>query len=438
MKAVEDPLTHQVFAAKIMKTQGDSLTARFREVMQNEMQSLNRISHGNIVNMITANESGVYTRKNGGGMYECMYIVMELCPNGELFDILFQTGRLSEPITRYYFKQILSGLAACHSEGIAHRDLKPENILFDAQFNLKIADFGFSIVLSGRDGTGALHTRLGTECYMAPEQHQRRAYTGESVDLFATGIILFIMLSQNPPFGKADPNDPYYKLLYTLDERFWAMHSRGKPPGFYSAEFRNLITRMLALEPSRRFSLEEIRATPWYAGPTASVEEVVREIASRRERIRQAAVAARDRRTPGTGVVHQGGRYYRGDVSESGNLTLSFNIQNEDAPVREFPVQKANTNKYSQILTGLTPKEIMTLLSIELGSREAKCEALSHSYDIQASFVTETGCLKFKTALFRTPEDLYVVEFVLSEGSHFDMMVFVREIADKIDELQGP
>ena len=437
VKAVEDPNTHQIFAAKIMKNQGEALTSRFREVMQNEMQSLNRINHGNIVNMVTANESGVYTKKNGGGMYECMYIVMELCPNGELFDVLFQTGKLSEPVTRYYFKQILEGLSACHSMGIAHRDLKPENILFDANFNLKIADFGFSIVLAGRDGTGALHTRLGTESYMAPELHQRKAYTGETVDLFATGIILFIMLSQNPPFGKADPNDPYYKLLHTLDQRFWAMHSRGKTPGFYSAEFKALITSMLALEPSRRLSMEQIRAAPWCSGPTASVEEVLQDISKRRERIVQAAILAKERRNAGAGVVHQGGRYYRGDISESDNMTLSFSIQNEEIPIKAYPVQQANTHKYSQILTGLTPKEIMTLLSIELGSKEAECKTSSSSHDINASFVTETGCLKFKSTLFRTPEDLYVVEFTLDEGSHFDMMIFVREIADKIEELQS-
>jgi serine/threonine protein kinase len=78
---------------------------------------------------------------------------------------------------------------------MCHRDMKPENMLFDSQYQLKIADFGFSIVLSGRDGTGMLHTYLGTESYMAPEIHARKPYIGASVDLFALGIILFIMLS---------------------------------------------------------------------------------------------------------------------------------------------------------------------------------------------------------------------------------------------------
>jgi len=94
---------------------------------------------------------------------------MELCSNGELFDILFQSGKFDEPTTRFYFHQLISGLEACHNAGITHRDMKPENVLFDDLFNLKLSDFGFAAVLSGRDGSGQLHTHLGTEGYMAPE-----------------------------------------------------------------------------------------------------------------------------------------------------------------------------------------------------------------------------------------------------------------------------
>src|SRR5689334_18046584 len=85
VKAIQDPNTQQVFAAKILKNQGEALSTRFREVVQNEMQSLNKISHPNIVNLINANENGVYVKKSGG-MYNCMYMIMELCTNGELFD----------------------------------------------------------------------------------------------------------------------------------------------------------------------------------------------------------------------------------------------------------------------------------------------------------------------------------------------------------------
>jgi len=80
-----------------------------------------------------------------------------------------------------------------HSNGASHRDLKPENIMLDSDFNVKIVDFGFAAPLGGRTGTGYLHTFLGTDKYMAPEIHAGNGYQGHEVDLFALGIILFIM-----------------------------------------------------------------------------------------------------------------------------------------------------------------------------------------------------------------------------------------------------
>ncbi len=88
---------------------------------------------------------------------------------------------------------MIEGLNHCHKRGITHRDLKPENVLLDNQYNLRIADFGFACSIDGKDGSGYCKTKLGTEGYMAPEIHMRKPYIGESVDLFACGIILFIM-----------------------------------------------------------------------------------------------------------------------------------------------------------------------------------------------------------------------------------------------------
>jgi serine/threonine protein kinase len=69
---------------------------------------------------------------------------------------------------------------------------------------LKVADFGFATFTQGKDGSGLLRTVLGTESYMAPEIHKRMPYTGENVDLFASGIVLFILYAGSPPFSKAD------------------------------------------------------------------------------------------------------------------------------------------------------------------------------------------------------------------------------------------
>lgn len=98
-------------------------------------------------------------------------MVLEIATGGELFDFIANSGRFPEPLARYYFKQFMNGLNHCHANGVTHRDLKPENLMLDGNYTLKIADFGFAAPVEGRDGSGALHTKLGTLNYMAPEIH---------------------------------------------------------------------------------------------------------------------------------------------------------------------------------------------------------------------------------------------------------------------------
>ena len=157
---------------------------------------------------------------------------MELATGGELFDFIAISGRFEEPVARFYFKQFLDGLGYCHGQKITHRDLKPENLLLDQNFILKIADFGFAGPIEGRDGSGNLTTKLGTLNYMAPEIHLNQPYSGESVDLFAAAIILFIMVAQHPPFTTAQPQDPFYRCFAAnRADIFWRTHCKNKEGG---------------------------------------------------------------------------------------------------------------------------------------------------------------------------------------------------------------
>jgi len=281
-----NPATNNYCAIKIIKHSHPSLNMK---TLKKEIEILADLKHPNIVNLLEFHESIDYVKKNGQS-YKVVAIFMELVPGGELFEYVADSGRFSEETARTYFRIIIETLEYCHEKGIAHRDLKPENLLFDAGFNLKIADFGFATLLSGKDGSGQLHTVLGTESYMAPEIHLRKPYSGTSVDLFACGIILFILISGTPPFAKADPKaDPHYKLIVAnRQDVFWKAHERNKPKvqgrdTFYSEEFKDMLNAMLAVDSANRPTIEQIKSHPWYKGQTTDVEALRNEFLKRKE-----------------------------------------------------------------------------------------------------------------------------------------------------------
>lgn len=156
--------------------------------------------------------------------------------------------------------------------------------MLDSNFNLKIADFGFAAPAQGRDGSGMLETQLGTASYMAPEIHLGKAYSGPSVDLFASAIILFVILTQRPPFSSANPADPHYRLLAAnRSELFWGAHKDAEDgEDIYSAEFKDLFEKMMAMNPNQRLKIEEVLAHPWMQGGLASDNEIQTEFKRRK------------------------------------------------------------------------------------------------------------------------------------------------------------
>lgn len=290
--------------------------------------------------------------------------------------------------------------------------------------------------LAGRDGTGLLNTQLGTESYMAPEIHARQPYEGDKVDIFALGIVLFIMLCQNPPFGNSTSSDPYYRLLSSGNARFWQLHSRNKPPNFFSEDFKNLISNMLAANPANRLTLQQIQEHPWFNGPTASPQEISQDIGARQERIRQAAEAARARRN-NAGGARGVGRLFQGDMSGSITTSMSFSVSQEQ-PIVVDPLPQLNINmlKYNQYLTGLTPNEIMAIVSHYLSTREAKVNVNEAGNQVEAEVVTETSSAKIKVKVWATGDDLYTVGFQKLEGNHFDCHEIFGGITQLIDEVQ--
>ena len=179
---------------------------------------------------------------------------------------------------------MLSSLAYLHNDlGVCHRDLKLDNILLDSDFNIKFADFGFSVPLQGHSGNGDLHSYKGTKCYMSPEQHASKAYDGRQADLFSSAVILFIMVTQRIPFDEAKLDDPKYRLIAgNRASFFW---SKFKKFATISDDLKDLLTTMMQLNTSARFTLEEVMVHPWLDGPTPTSDQIIEEFTARKSQI---------------------------------------------------------------------------------------------------------------------------------------------------------
>lgn len=136
---------------------------------------------------------------------------------------------MGEDLGRYYFSQILSGAEYLHiDQKIIHRDFKLENILVDSNFNLKICDFTLAKTFAEGSMVGVFYSHVGTERYMAPEIHEGKPYKGSSSDIFALGVLLFVMVTGVMPFyEKATKTDPLYCYIYKNDEKgYWEALNR--------------------------------------------------------------------------------------------------------------------------------------------------------------------------------------------------------------------
>eukprot|EP00294_Goniomonas_avonlea_P000104 CAMPEP_0114556064 /NCGR_PEP_ID=MMETSP0114-20121206/9094_1 /TAXON_ID=31324 /ORGANISM="Goniomonas sp, Strain m" /LENGTH=517 /DNA_ID=CAMNT_0001741253 /DNA_START=16 /DNA_END=1569 /DNA_ORIENTATION=- len=180
-----------------------------------------------------------------------IYVVMEHVACGELFDYIVSKGRLTEDEARRFFQQIVAGVEYCHRNMVVHRDLKPENLLLSKDQCVKIADFGLSNIM--RDGA-FLKTSCGSPNYAAPEVISGQLYAGAEVDVWSIGVILYALLCGNLPFDDENIANLFKKIkggIYSL-------------PSYLSEQSRDLIPKLLVVDPLQRLTIAEIRQHPWF------------------------------------------------------------------------------------------------------------------------------------------------------------------------------
>ncbi|CAH0758805.1 unnamed protein product [Diatraea saccharalis] len=239
--------TGKEYAAKIIDLSQESQdgvdTHTMRDATRQEIHILRMVAgHPYIIELQDVFESETF-----------IFLVFELCKNGELFDYLTSVVTLSEKKTRYIMRQVLEGVRHVHSKNIVHRDLKPENILLDDQLNVKITDFGFAKVL--KDGE-RLFELCGTPGYLAPETLKANMFDdapgyGMEVDIWACGVIMFTLLVGCPPFW-------HRKQMVMLRNIMEGKYSFTSPEWVdISEDPKDLIRRLLVVDPNERIGIQD-------------------------------------------------------------------------------------------------------------------------------------------------------------------------------------
>lgn len=200
------------------------------------------------------------------------YIIFNLCSKGELCDYM-QCNRagFNDTNCKIIMYKLIRAIQELHKMGICHKDLKLQNILLDGDnFQIKIGDFGLSFFTEIKNKKISQFGKFGTKEYMAPEIIKGIKYDGEKADIFSLGIILFILRNYHFPFPNAritssgNPNQKLYKLIKDNQSNYYwnLLENSGIIKGL-SPEFKNLFIKMVAFNPDKRPTLEDILQDEW-------------------------------------------------------------------------------------------------------------------------------------------------------------------------------
>ncbi|XP_028653755.1 calcium/calmodulin-dependent protein kinase type II subunit beta isoform X26 [Erpetoichthys calabaricus] len=236
--------TGQEYAAKIINTK--KLSARDHQKLEREARICRLLKHSNIVRLHDSiSEEGFH------------YLVFDLVTGGELFEDIVAREYYSEADASHCIHQILDSVNHIHQHDIVHRDLKPENLLLASKCKnaaVKLADFGLAIEVQGDQQ--AWFGFAGTPGYLSPEVLRKEAY-GKPVDIWACGVILYILLVGYPPFWDEDQHKLYQQIkagAYDFPSPEWDT---------VTPEAKNLINQMLTINPAKRITAQEALKHPW-------------------------------------------------------------------------------------------------------------------------------------------------------------------------------
>ncbi|XP_002708839.3 serine/threonine-protein kinase 33 isoform X1 [Oryctolagus cuniculus] len=230
------------------------------KLLEREVSILKSVKHEHIIHL----EQVFETPKK-------MYLVMELCEDGELKRILEKKKHFSENETRRIIQSLASAIAYLHNKDIVHRDLKLENIMVKSSFidanneinlNIKVTDFGLAVKKQGRS-EAMMQTTCGTPIYMAPEVINAHDYS-QQCDIWSIGVIMYILLCGDPPF-MASSEEKLFELIKKGELRF-----ENPVWNSISENAKSVLRQLMKVDPAHRITAKELLDNQWLTGNTLS------------------------------------------------------------------------------------------------------------------------------------------------------------------------
>lgn len=359
--------------------------------LEREIKVMKIMNHPNLIKL----HAVLHSPKN-------YFLVLDLAEGGELFNKLAQDGPLPEAAARSYFQQLIDALDYMHKHNTIHRDLKPENLLLDSEGNLKIADFGLSIMANS--STDLLKTRCGTPNYVAPEIFCSNGYVGPPADLWSAGVILYVMLAAALPFDA-----PTLPELARQIMKVQIIYPDSFPRGAVE-----LMKHIIVADPNDRYTIEQIRQDPWF-----KVNYKPRVAGKDKESFPDAEVTVSQKDE---------------ESSQEDETINAFELIAKMSGVDMGKLIDHNipVNASTSISTSKTQQEIQTILTKALNKLHAEIHSKEGSKSIKAVVPVTNNQVTLRIDISNVTGDTRIVEFCRLKGQQFDFLRVYRTLKTKL------
>ena len=226
------------FACKVL-SQSFLIENKIVESFKREVEVYQKLDHPNIVKLFEILSDD-----------KLIYMIMEYCSKGNLYNYIAKKGGLPEHTSRHLFKQLISSIKYIHNLSIVHRDLKPENIMLDSSNTIKLADFGFCREIPVNI---LMTTKCGSPVYTAPEIISTQKYDGKMADMWSLGVILFVLLTGKIPWDAINETQLFFQI----------QTAHFHIPETISTSASNLISDLMQPQPDMRLSSDLAINHPW-------------------------------------------------------------------------------------------------------------------------------------------------------------------------------